>query len=100
MKKNLLVLGKYVFGDYLYCGLWCGYLQNLLKYKLKYFFYSRYFCDEKLKIIFMDLLYKYFSDVDKLIYLGSFQVNESFNNVIFSKVFKINFFFGLESNDY
>ncbi|XP_065941597.1 uncharacterized protein [Magallana gigas] len=100
MKKNLLALGKHVFGDHSYCGSWCGYLQNPLKYKPKHLPYSRYLCDEKLKITLMDLLHKYSSDADKLTHLGSSQANESLNNAISSKAPKTNFFSGSESNDY
>ncbi len=100
MKKNLLALGKHVFGDHSYCGSWCRYLQNPLKYKPKHLPYSRYLCDEKLKITLMDLLHKYSSDADKLTHLGSSQANESLNNAISSKAPKTNFFSGSESNDY
>ncbi|XP_062611680.1 uncharacterized protein LOC134273498 [Saccostrea cucullata] len=100
MKTNLLALGKHVFGDHSYCGSWCEYLQNPLKYKPKNLPYSRYLCDENLKTSVMDLLNKYASEADKLTHLGSSQPNESLNNTVSSKAPKANFYSGSQSNDY
>jgi hypothetical protein len=100
MKTNLLAIGKHVFGDHSYCGTWCGYLQKPLKYKPKNLPYSRYLCDENLKISLMALLEKHVCDADTLTHLGSSPANESLNNSVSSKAPKSNFYSGSQSNDY
>ncbi|XP_061179391.1 uncharacterized protein LOC133188017 [Saccostrea echinata] len=100
MKKNLLAIGKHVFGDHSFCDSWCGYLRSPLTYKPKNLPYNRYLTDVNLKTSIMTLLQKYIDKAEKLSSLGSSQANESLNNTISSKAPKAHFYSGSESNDF
>ncbi|XP_061184839.1 uncharacterized protein LOC133192851 [Saccostrea echinata] len=100
MKKNLLAIGKHVFGDHSFCDSWCGYLRSPLTYKPKNLPCNRYLTDVNFKTSIMTLLQKYIDKAEKLSSLGSSQANESLNNTISSKAPKAHFYSGSESNDF
>lgn len=91
---------SYVFGEYEFCGIWCGFFIDLDIYKYKFLLKGLDLKGEVLWEDFIVIFLLFVKNVEKLVLCGSILLNEFFNNIVVSKVLKVRYYSGLESFDF
>ena len=98
VRKALLNVVPYSYGEHESCGEWCGYLRNPERYKHATLRYGRDLTDLKLKKDLNKIFENFADRSEELAPSGSTQANKAINSIVGSKAPKIRHYGDSESS--